>query len=41
MIAENKYVRFDWAVKRMLRDKANIIMCLSPNNIKEVGVSHH
>ena len=23
MIAENKYVRFDWAVKRMLRDKAN------------------
>ena len=23
MNAENKYVRFDWAVKRMLRDKAN------------------
>ncbi len=23
MVAENKYVRFDWAVKRMLRDKAN------------------
>lgn len=23
MIAENKYVRFDWAVMRMLRDKAN------------------
>ena len=23
MDAENKYVRFDWAVKRMLRDKAN------------------
>ena len=23
MIAENKYVRFDWAVKRILRDKAN------------------
>ena len=23
MIAENKYVRFDWAVKRMLRDEAN------------------
>ena len=23
MNADNKYVRFDWAVKRMLRDKAN------------------
>ena len=23
MEAENKYIRFDWAVKRMLRDKAN------------------
>ncbi|MBR4534172.1 MAG: PD-(D/E)XK nuclease family transposase [Bacteroidaceae bacterium] len=23
MVVENKYVRFDWAVKRMLRDKAN------------------
>ena len=23
MIVENKYIRFDWAVKRMLRDKAN------------------
>ena len=23
MNAENKYIRFDWAVKRMLRDKAN------------------
>jgi hypothetical protein len=23
MDTENKYVRFDWAVKRMLRDKAN------------------
>ena len=23
MQAENKYIRFDWAVKRMLRDKAN------------------
>ena len=23
MLTENKYIRFDWAVKRMLRDKAN------------------
>ncbi len=23
MLVENKYIRFDWAVKRMLRDKAN------------------
>ena len=23
MNADNRYVRFDWAVKRMLRDKAN------------------
>ena len=23
MQVENKYIRFDWAVKRMLRDKAN------------------
>ena len=23
MNVENKYIRFDWAVKRMLRDKAN------------------
>ena len=23
MQTENRYVRFDWAVKRMLRDKAN------------------
>ena len=23
MEVENKYIRFDWAVKRMLRDKAN------------------
>ena len=23
MLSENKYIRFDWAVKRMLRDKAN------------------
>ena len=23
MNADNKYIRFDWAVKRMLRDKAN------------------
>ena len=23
MVVDNKYVRFDWAVKRMLRDKAN------------------
>ena len=23
MNSENKYIRFDWAAKRMLRDKAN------------------
>ena len=23
MLSENKYIRFDWAVKRMQRDKAN------------------
>ena len=23
MAVNNKYIRFDWAVKRMLRDKAN------------------
>ena len=23
MVVDNRYVRFDWAVKRMLRDKAN------------------
>ena len=23
MLEDNKYVRFDWAAKRMLRDKAN------------------
>ena len=23
MEVNNKYIRFDWAVKRMLRDKAN------------------
>ena len=23
MPIDNKYIRFDWAVKRMLRDKAN------------------
>ena len=23
MNADNRYIRFDWAVKRMLRDKAN------------------
>lgn len=23
MYSENKYIRFDWAAKRMLRDKAN------------------
>ena len=26
MNAENKYIRFDWAVKRMLRDKANFVV---------------
>ena len=26
MEVHNKYIRFDWAVKRMLRDKANFVV---------------
>ena len=26
MVVDNKYVRFDWAVKRLLRDKANFVV---------------
>ena len=42
MNVENKYVRFDWAVKRMLRNKANfsVLEGLITVLLGEIGRAH-